>query len=136
MSRYSSYIIVISLIFLIEFGYASSNEEDLLIQSHATMTLDSKINLQNDYTPIRLFDFMNKSMLLVFMFFKSNISDIDDHTCPMHPTCSQFGLGSLRKDNYFIGTLKTLDRLHRCNHDLKFYSISMDSKRLAYSDRP
>ena len=79
---------------------------------------------------------MNKSLTLLFNIFRANISDIDDHTCPMHPTCSKYCLISVRKYGFIVGSLKTLDRLHRCNHDLKYYKISKTGKRLSYNDVP
>lgn len=45
-------------------------------------------------------------------------------TCPMHPSCSTYSLEALESRGWLVGALMTTDRLNRCGHDLRFYSLS------------
>lgn len=85
---------------------------------------------------IGIFDFIDRSLILLFKFYQSNITDIDDQTCPMQPTCSNFALQAVEKFGFLIGSLKTFDRLHRCSHDLEYYEIINVKNRNAYKDYP
>lgn len=35
--------------------------------------------------------------------------------CSFHPTCSEYGILALRKYGFFIGWIKTINRITRCN---------------------
>jgi len=87
-------------------------------------------------TDIGTFDYIDNSLILLFKFHKAFISDIDDHTCPMYPTCSTFGLTSIEKYGFFIGCMKTIDRLYRCSHDLKYYRELYLNNQVKYEDYP
>lgn len=91
-------------------------------------------NIKTD--DLDLFDFIDQSLLLIFRFYQKYITDVDDHTCPMHPTCSNYGLIAIENYGFFIGSLKTIDRLHRCGHDLTFYKIIKLDSRNAHMDMP
>jgi len=81
-------------------------------------------------------DFIDSSLLMLFTIFREKCSDVDDHTCPMHPTCSNFGIEAVRKYGFLLGSAKALDRLHRCGHDLRYYPTTDDDGRIAYEDIP
>ncbi|PJA30122.1 MAG: hypothetical protein CO189_00505 [candidate division Zixibacteria bacterium CG_4_9_14_3_um_filter_46_8] len=81
-------------------------------------------------------DFLDKSLISLFKFHQLFIADIDDQTCPMAPTCSNYGIEAVEKYGFFIGALKTIDRLHRCSHDLKYYDIEFYNGNNAYEDYP
>ncbi len=85
---------------------------------------------------VSTFDFIDASLLLLFRLFQRSISDIDDHTCPMYPTCSQYGVQAVQKYGFLLGSLKTLDRLHRCNHDHRLYKTVIQGERVSYNDTP
>lgn len=56
----------------------------------------------------------------LFRLYKNVFSKIDGSHCPMYPSCSRYGWGSLKKYG-FKGFFLTTDRLNRCGHDLKNY---------------
>lgn len=69
-------------------------------------------------------------------FFQQFISPVDGSRCPMSPTCSVFGYRSIQKYGLWLGTLKTIDRLNRCTHDLDFYPVCTRESGEAYEDLP
>ena len=65
--------------------------------------------------------------------FRWGISPIDDHRCPMRPSCSHFATDALTSCGPVKGALMAFDRLHRCGHDLRFYpSLSTRTGRCWY----
>ncbi|MDY6853495.1 MAG: membrane protein insertion efficiency factor YidD [Thermodesulfobacteriota bacterium] len=44
-------------------------------------------------------------------FFQEVISPIDGDRCPMHPTCSNYGIQAIRKHGFMLGTIMISDRL-------------------------
>jgi putative component of membrane protein insertase Oxa1/YidC/SpoIIIJ protein YidD len=69
-------------------------------------------------------------------FFRWGISPIDGHRCPMQPSCSHFASGSIARFGFLRGSLMTFDRLHRCGHDLAFYSSISEQYRMKWDDNP
>ena len=52
----------------------------------------------------------------LFLFYKQFISSQDlPATCNFHPSCSEYGILSVKKNGMFIGVFSTFDRLTRCN---------------------
>jgi putative component of membrane protein insertase Oxa1/YidC/SpoIIIJ protein YidD len=54
--------------------------------------------------------------------------------CNMHPSCSTYALDAVNKKGPFIGTLKTIDRLNRCGHDVGRYKSTWTERGVKYSD--
>lgn len=54
--------------------------------------------------------------------------------CNMHPSCSAYGVESVTKRGPFIGTLKTIDRLNRCGHDVERYPSTWTDRGVKYRD--
>lgn len=59
-------------------------------------------------------------------FFRKYISGADGERCSMHPSCSAYGLESIKKNGPAMGYLMTCDRLLRCGGDEKKTSPSVD----------
>jgi len=52
----------------------------------------------------------------LFLFYKYFISSQDlPGICNFHPSCSEYGILSIKKNGVIVGTLSTFDRLTRCN---------------------
>ena len=51
----------------------------------------------------------------LFLFYKTTFSSQDGTRCNFHPSCSEYGLLSVKKYGLFPGMLSTFDRLTRCN---------------------
>ena len=52
----------------------------------------------------------------LFLFYKYFISSQDlPGICNFHPSCSEYGILSIKKNGVLVGTLSTFDRLTRCN---------------------
>lgn len=52
----------------------------------------------------------------LFLFYKYFISSQDlPDICNFHPSCSEYGILSIKKNGVIVGTLSTFDRLTRCN---------------------
>lgn len=66
--------------------------------------------------------------------YKGFISPIDDHRCPMHPSCSSYSKECIQSRGAIIGLLATADRLHRCGHDIQFYQAVQARNASYYAD--
>jgi len=97
---------------------------------------DTSNNVKIEYNRISALDYVSKSLIMLFKFYQANITDIDDQTCPMFPSCSNYALHSVEKYGFIIGSLKAFDRLHRCSHDLQYYKIISNENRNSYWDQP
>lgn len=64
-----------------------------------------------------------------FLGYKYLISSQDGNRCTMYPTCSEYGLMSVKKHFFLVGMLDTFDRLTRCNgnHDAYEYNEETDT---------
>jgi len=67
----------------------------------------------------------------LFLFYKYAISSQDLNKCSFTPSCSEYGLLSIKKNGFIIGIMSTIDRLQRCNGlSPDKYEIDMDAKLL------
>ena len=53
--------------------------------------------------------------------YKNIISPVNQSSCSMYPTCSQYAINSFKKDSFLVAWLKTSDRLIRCSNDSHNY---------------
>lgn len=51
----------------------------------------------------------------LYIFYKKAVSSYTGAQCKFYPTCSEYCLLAIKKHGYFIGILKTIYRLFRCN---------------------
>ncbi len=56
--------------------------------------------------------------------YQKYISGIRGGSCPMYPSCSNYGLNSFKQGGVISGFLKTPDRLMRCGHEHNMYSYT------------
>jgi putative component of membrane protein insertase Oxa1/YidC/SpoIIIJ protein YidD len=68
-------------------------------------------------------------------FYQIFISPVKQENCPMYPSCSHYGLSSI-KEYGLTGILMTADRLHRCGHDLHKYERIFTLERIYFYDPP
>jgi putative component of membrane protein insertase Oxa1/YidC/SpoIIIJ protein YidD len=67
----------------------------------------------------------------LFLFYKFAISSQDYNKCTFTPSCSEYGLLSVKKHGVIIGMLATIDRLQRCNGlSPTKYDIDLDARLL------
>ncbi len=57
--------------------------------------------------------------------YQTYVSSIRGQECPMYPSCSNFGMKTFGEINFASAFVLTSDRLLRCGHDFKNYSITL-----------
>jgi putative membrane protein insertion efficiency factor len=67
-------------------------------------------------------------------FFQEVISPIDGDRCPMHPTCSNYGIQAIRKHGFILGTIMTVDRLIRERDEVDYAPRVRINGRWGYFD--
>ena len=71
----------------------------------------------------------------LFLFYKTFFSSQDLNVCTFTPSCSEYGILAVKKNGVFMGGIKTMDRLTRCNGlSPTKYEIDMKAKLLI--DKP
>ncbi|MFD2523453.1 membrane protein insertion efficiency factor YidD [Emticicia soli] len=71
----------------------------------------------------------------LFLFYKTFFSSQDLTVCTFTPSCSEYGILSVKKHGVVMGGIRTMDRLTRCNGlSPTKYEIDMDAKLLI--DKP
>jgi putative membrane protein insertion efficiency factor len=68
----------------------------------------------------------------LFDFYKNFFSSQDGNSCTFSPSCSAYGLQSVRKEGLFEGMLSTFDRLCRCNNLNRDQYDKVPGSRLLY----
>lgn len=67
----------------------------------------------------------------LFLFYKLVLSSQDNSVCSFHPSCSEYGLMSIKKRGLIVGGIMTFDRLTRCNGlSPENYEINMSLRKL------
>jgi putative membrane protein insertion efficiency factor len=104
-------IITICLILTNNFCYSQLiSDKDLVLEkiSYQEKEVNYYVHLENnniiDYVFTRL-----------FFVYKTFISSQDGSVCSFHPSCSEYGVISIKKFGLLEGVLNTSDRLLRCN---------------------
>lgn len=72
----------------------------------------------------------------IFDIYTQYISPVDGDRCPMSPSCSEYALKEFAKHGFFLGFIKTTDRLIRCGNDLKKYRHIVIHGRDHFLDNP
>ncbi len=70
----------------------------------------------------------------LFLSYKHFISSQDGNRCNFYPTCSEYGMMSVKKHFFVIGLFDTFDRLTRCNGNHDAYEY--DEEKDYYIDLP
>ena len=76
-----------------------------------------------------------------FYVYKEFFSSQDANKCNFHPSCSLYGITSVKKHGFIKGGVMTFDRLTRCNGlSPEKYEINMDLRKfedpIKYKIRP
>ena len=71
----------------------------------------------------------------LFLAYKTFFSSQDLSVCTFTPSCSEFGILSVKKYGVVKGGIMTMDRLTRCN-GLSTQNYQMDKKTLLLIDEP
>ncbi|MBC8053945.1 MAG: membrane protein insertion efficiency factor YidD [Sphingobacteriaceae bacterium] len=69
-------------------------------------------------------------------FYQKYISEIRGQECPMYPSCSNFGLKSFKETSFVEAFLLVSDRLLRCGHDQRNYSLTLRANGFKNLDYP
>jgi len=69
-------------------------------------------------------------------FYQKYISEIRGQECPMYPSCSNFGLKAFKETSFTTAFILTSDRLLRCGHDFKNYSLTLRENGFKNLDYP
>ena len=72
----------------------------------------------------------------LFYVYSHFVSPINGEQCQMYPSCSSYCVHAINSHGSIRGLLMTCDRLHRCGHDLKFYTVVFEGDRILYYDVP
>ncbi len=76
------------------------------------------------------------SALDYIAFYQKYISGIRGQECPMFPSCSDFGMKVFKERTFLSAILLTSDRLLRCGHDTKNYSLTSSRSGFKFLDYP
>lgn len=66
----------------------------------------------------------------LFFMYQKQIALGKGQTCPMAPSCSEYGRLAVREKGFVRGVLMTADRIHRCGHDLQHYPLVVQGNRM------
>jgi putative component of membrane protein insertase Oxa1/YidC/SpoIIIJ protein YidD len=69
-------------------------------------------------------------------FYQKYISNLRGHACPMYPSCSNYGLKTFSETNFVNAFIMTSDRLLRCGHDHRNYSLTLGNDGFKFVDYP
>jgi putative component of membrane protein insertase Oxa1/YidC/SpoIIIJ protein YidD len=67
-------------------------------------------------------------------FYQLTVGRVKYSSCPMEPSCSNFGIQALNHHPPHIAALMIGDRLHRCGHDLHYYTPVVMDERIKFLD--
>jgi putative membrane protein insertion efficiency factor len=67
-------------------------------------------------------------------FYQDVISPVIGADCPMHPSCSAYGIEAVRKHGFFVGVLMTADRLIHESDEISFGPVIETEGRLRVHD--
>lgn len=107
---------------------ALNEPADPLVEKHTSETrAPSSSPLSFSMLPVRA----------LFYLYQHGVSPTNGTSCPMYPSCSEYGKLAIANHGIIKGALMTADRLHRCGHDLGFYAVLWDnSGRTRHDDQP
>ena len=69
-------------------------------------------------------------------FYQKYISGIRGQSCPMYPSCSNYGLKVFGETNFISAFAMMSDRIIRCGHDHSNYSLTLRKNGFKYLDYP
>lgn len=72
----------------------------------------------------------------LFHLYQKELALSKGQTCPMVPSCSEYGRLAVQRYGFVVGVLMSADRIHRCGHDLRYYPLVTSGRSLRYEDLP
>jgi putative component of membrane protein insertase Oxa1/YidC/SpoIIIJ protein YidD len=72
----------------------------------------------------------------LFHLYQKELATSKGQTCPMVPSCSEYGRLAVIRYGFVTGVLMSADRIHRCGHDLRYYPLIASGNTLRYRDLP
>jgi len=121
--------IVIFVLFFICIGTKSK------AQNYTELVDGNVVNTSNSYFADSLKS-KESSATDYIGIYQKYISGIRGQECPMYPSCSNFGLKTFSETDFVSAFVLTSDRLLRCGHDFKNYSLSLRPNGFKYIDFP
>ena len=70
---------------------------------------------------------------VLFVGYKTFLSSQDMGACVFHPSCSEYGIQSIKKKGIIAGMVDTFDRLTRC-HPFPGNKYQLDLEKMKYYD--
>ena len=96
--------------------------------------IDSFSNLNNELSLNDTLVKKESSVNDYINFYQKYISNIRGHECPMYPSCSNYGIKMFSEYKFASAFINTSERLLRCGHDYKNYSLAVSSDKFKYLD--
>lgn len=129
----------IILYLLINMGAAerafTQNTLNLPVINHHSF-IPSPLTKQRSSTPISQSKNEVEGMLyILFDIYKNWFSSQDLNSCSFYPSCSSYGLQSVKKYGVVMGMVRTFDRLSRC-HGFSTELYEIDLKNRVQIDYP
>lgn len=121
MSRSSSRIVLLLSILTFLTGGGSCAQEIIKANVSSTSGIGPKQLSLGKSSDMHPFPFHHFVTLGVIRTYQLLISPSKGSSCPMHPHCSLYGYQAFKQYNPAKALLMTIDRLHRCGHDLDNY---------------
>ena len=120
-----SIIILLSLILITAFSPPQVYSGSLKSPQEFEKT---KVMLNNENT-----SFLSYPFLAIVLGYQKIIGPIKGSYCPMYPSCSIYGYEAIQRHS-IEGVLMSIDRLHRCGHDLEYYDKVIIGKEVKNLD--
>jgi hypothetical protein len=113
------FIISIFFLFCISVAFAefidTPEEEGYTVFARYNLAKTGRYSLATTNFESHSTSALSISMVSAIRFYQIVISPQDAGSCMFYPSCSQFGLQSIKKYGPFWGLLMASDRLQRCN---------------------
>lgn len=110
-------IIILNIIFILSIfiHLSSSAEDDLFPEPWGAESFNDKRVSKDRGIDKRVGEKSIFSLAAIkgIEFFQEVISPIDGDRCPMHPSCSNYGMQAIKKHGFIVGAMMTVDRLIR-----------------------
>ena len=132
MLKYFKYLLIMSFLTVFiafcsaqsssDFAFAKGITKSGSKQSIGKTYHDQLTNNKNEI------DILFSSM---FFFYKTILSSQDQNVCSFYPSCSEYGIQSIKKKGFIVGGIMTFDRLSRCNGlSPGNYTIDFEKRKL------
>ena len=131
-------IIILSIVFLLSLSILPSGfaDRDIFPEPWGVESFNDKmfskegrIEKRGGKNPI-----FSRTAIKAIEFFQEVISPIDGDRCPMHPSCSNYGIQAIQKHGFILGTVMIADRLIRERDEVDYAPRVRINGRWRYFD--